>query len=172
MPPGVAKTGDQGKSRLRRPRFFAYRRCERLLKFDRAFERKDYKKVAKFGELILEKDFTDARTHTLKAFAHEKLNQTDKSYVHFIISFKLKDSLLQTGDGLSPETAWHVYQVKEEYHLLWSRFFNVIGQSLIRRADKSYEMLRCKSSTGEISTFYFDITDIMQRNIRVFDKRK
>ena len=133
--------------------------------FKKALEEGRHEAVIAVAEQILTQDFTDVRTHILKASAHKKLGQQKEYTFHMAVSHGLMQSILNTGDGKSFETAWHVYQVKEEYALLQFGLgiAMVWEQSLMGAEGRLYDVLEAEGSEGQSREFYFDVTDLMMR---------
>jgi len=114
---------------------------------------------------ILARDFTDINSHVVKAFSLRLLGKTDQAEYHSAMGDKLVESILQSGDGNSKETAYHVFQVKEEYDFLKSMHLEVVSQNVVRDSLRSFDVLECNTRTGEKLTLYFDIT-VHMNNLR------
>jgi|GEM_PF-1463182 len=125
--------------------------------FGIAMKAKDNKKIEELADKILEIDFTDIRFHMMKAYAM-KANGKDFEF-HKIMVQRLEESILASGDGKSPETAFHVAQVKEEYAILNSFGLQVTSQSLSHMGNHSFDVMECQSKDGKNYTIYFDITE-------------
>jgi hypothetical protein len=68
------------------------------------------------------------------------------------------DSILDSGDGRTPETAFIVIETGEEYALLGMTGFEVIRQSLIKSNGHSYDKMEVKHrKTGETAVFFFNV---------------
>lgn len=68
---------------------------------------------------------------------------------------QIKDLILSTGDGSSPERAYKIVSVSDEYFILNSLGINAVQQFLVEDNDKSYDKI-CDSNSDRI--VYFDIT--------------
>ena len=64
-------------------------------------------------------------------------------------------SVMQSGDGLTPKTAFMVISVAEEYSVLREFGAEVIEQSLI---DGPFDKMKCKYPDGKEFTLYFDVS--------------
>jgi hypothetical protein len=128
-----------------------------------AGERRD-QEVANAAARVLDVDYTDARVHLYKAVAHKNLGQQKQYLFHRAVSDGLFDSILKTGDGKSFRTAWHVYQVKEEYNLLDCDFdvSDFLSQTLINHEGRMYDVLKAQTKEGQTREFYFDVTEHMK----------
>lgn len=126
---------------------------------------KDYAAQIAAADAILKSDFTDIMAHVAKAMALSRSGADDafeKAIVKALVS-----SITTSGDGRSPETAWHVAQVQEEYALLallgWKREM----QALSEVGGHSFDILMCVDEKGGKFTLYFDITEHMANLSRI-----
>lgn len=140
-------------------------RPELFSNFNQAIKENNSKNIVKIADLILQIDFTDIRVHVMKAQALRDLGEPKAERFHRLIAHMLFRSIIETGDGKSFSTAWHVYRVKEEYDTLkMLGFFTTVRQSLATVGDRSYDILQMKQDkTDEVVKFYFDVTDEMNR---------
>jgi len=73
------------------------------------------------------------------------------------------DSILRSGDGRKPETAFQVIALSEEYAVMHHLGLRVAGQSLIHVGEHSYDLLRGvdPQSSGQ-QEVYFNIDPLMR----------
>jgi len=120
-----------------------------------AYQAKDYKKVFELSERWLAKCPVDADVHTVRSAAATALGDI-KSYVHHLyFAYGLMQSVTQSGDGLTPKTAFKVISVAEEYSVLREFGAEVIEQSL---TDGPCDRMKCKFPGGKEVTLYFDVS--------------
>ena len=120
-----------------------------------AYKAKDYKKVFELSDRWLAKCPVDADVHTVRSAAATSLGDI-KSYVHHLyFAYGLMQSVMQSGDGLTPKTAFKVISVAEEYSVLREFGAEVIEQSLI---DGPCDKMKCKYPDGKEVTLYFDVS--------------
>jgi hypothetical protein len=78
----------------------------------------------------------------------------------------LIDSILKSGDGLRPETAFKVITVDEEYILLGFLGLKCEGQALLKIEGHAYDRLEVKHGrTGRKKVLFFNV-DIPMKWIR------
>jgi hypothetical protein len=65
--------------------------------------------------------------------------------------------IMAKGDGRSPETAWKVGSVREEYEIVRALGLTVRSQSLIG-GKKPYDMLEVADARGNVLRLWFDIS--------------
>lgn len=76
---------------------------------------------------------------------------------HTTIRHLILDSVAASGDGRSPETAFDVIHVDEEYELLRDFELSVDRQSLVEHDGHKYDVMECHDDTGEKIRVYFNI---------------
>ncbi|MGA3135810.1 MAG: DUF4919 domain-containing protein [Terracidiphilus sp.] len=125
-----------------------------------ALNKKDYPAALKQAEAVLDSEYVNIDAHYVALVANREMGATDKSEFHRTVFGKLIDSILNSGDGKSPEKAWVVITVHEEYVIL-----NVLGfmrfpmqQSLMHKDGHSYDVMKAKKAEdGTEQTFYFNV---------------
>jgi len=68
------------------------------------------------------------------------------------------DSIIQSGDGKTPKTAYKAISVNEEYAVLGSLSLKLVKQKLIKKNGSSYDKMTVKSKkTGKTFDVYFNV---------------
>ena len=120
-----------------------------------AYRAKDHQKAFDLSERWLAKCPVDSEIHTLRSAAATSLNDL-KSYVHHLyFAYGLMQSVMQSGDGLTPKTAFKVISVSEEYAVLREFGAEVQSQTLM---EGPCDKLECKYPDGKIVSLYFDVS--------------
>jgi hypothetical protein len=123
-----------------------------------ALNKKDYPAALKHAEAVLESNYVNIDAHYVALVANREMGATDKSAFHRTVFGKLIDSILNSGDGKSPEKAWVVINVHEEYVLLRVLGFMPSQQSLMHKDGHSYDEMKVKKAEdGTEQTFYFNV---------------
>jgi hypothetical protein len=118
-----------------------------------AFRAKDYKKVFELSEQWLAKCLVDADIHMLRSGAATELGDI-RSYVHhYYYAFGLMQSVMQSGDGLTPQPAFKVISVAEEYSVLREFRAQVTRQTLI---EDVIDKMECKYPNDQTVILYFN----------------
>lgn len=76
---------------------------------------------------------------------------------HTTIRHLILDSVAASGDGRSPETAFEVIHVDEEYELLRDFELVVDRQTLLEHEGHKYDVMECHDDTGETIRVHFNI---------------
>ena len=123
-----------------------------------ALRNKDYDKAIADAQVILEKKFVDIEAHFVSSIAFSEMKNSERYNFHHFVTRALVDSILDSGDGKTPETAFIVIETGEEYTLLGMTGFEVVRQSLIKSNGHSYDKLEIKyRKTGETAIFFFNV---------------
>jgi hypothetical protein len=169
--------------RLRRGRLYAGGVLEQrqVSALDRAlsdaFARGDDAAVLDLTAKLLANDQTDVRANMLRAVALRRTGDERQAEQFGRFGALLLESLVRDGDGKSFETAWTVFQVKEEYAVLSSRGYAVSNQTLVENDRRQYDMLEAHSlrnpdPSGEAERFYFDVTEMVEQEQRQGDEQR
>lgn len=75
----------------------------------------------------------------------------------------LLQSILASGDGKSPATAYKVISVKEEYATISHLGHKKISQRLLNQNNKAYDAIEVKDDSGAELTIYFDVTPLFDK---------
>ena len=131
---------------------------------EKSLRDKDYGKAIEEAEKVLASEYVNLDAHYVEFVSYRELGQVDKAQYHRAVFKGLIDSILHSGDGKSPETAWVVISVPEEYVVLGVMGYKPSEQSLIGKNGHMYDMMKVKRvDDGSDATFYFN-TDIPMKH--------
>jgi len=101
---------------------------------------------------LLERQFLDIRAHQLAAAAYERIGDQVTAGVHGKIARGLLDSILQSGDGQSFQTAYQVITIAEEYAILEMLQIKPQSKSLCHNQGQNFDVFEfCPASPAERS---------------------
>lgn len=123
--------------------------------------------VATVASRIIGRDYTDIDAHAALATVLERRNQTQEAAFERAVADGLLRSIQLSADGMSPETAFVVIGVAEEYTLLGAMGVQVARQSLIQADRGPVDALDVVSQNGERRTVYFDISRLFNAMSRL-----
>lgn len=129
-----------------------------------AYKAGDFPKTHALAKAWLEKVPVDAEIHLLRALASKRSGDFAGYCAYMVPFYGLLHSITSTGDGRTPETAFKVIAVAEEYFLLREIGATVKQQSLVGHCDKLEVSLR----GGETCTLYFDVRISLEAMNRLF----
>jgi len=109
----------------------------------------------------LDRNYASLAGHLNAVLACNKLNKPAEAAVHRKILNALLDSIQRSGDGKSPETAWFVVTISEEYIFLATRLsLQRTQQGLVRKDGHVYDELEVLDpKTGQKQKVWFN-TDV------------
>ena len=125
-------------------------------------------RVATIARQIIERDYTDIDAHSALSAVLERRGQTQEAAFERAVADGLLDSIEQSGDGMSPETAFVVIGVAEEYSLLGSSGVQVAKQSLLQTDRGPVDALEViDPSNNERRTVYFNVSRLFSAMSRL-----
>jgi hypothetical protein len=123
-----------------------------------ALNKKDYPAALKAAEAVLDSNYVNIDAHFVALVANQEMGATDKADFHRTVFRGLINSIRNSGDGKSLETAWVVITVHEEYVMLRVLGFRPSQQSLVNQKGHSYDVMKVKNAEdGTEQTFYFNV---------------
>lgn len=123
-----------------------------------ALNDKDYEQALKLANDVLARNYIYADAHAVAMRADQGLGRTQDANLHQYILNGLIDSILKSGDGKSPETAYQVVLIEEEYLVLNVLGIEDHGQSEMDANGHSYDVLNgVVTKTNAPIAVYFNI---------------
>lgn len=124
----------------------------RLTSVNQALERQAWQDASQTCLLGLQDCFVSIRLHQMMAISLEKQGNEPMAQWHLFFASKLVNSILDSGDGTTPETAWKVISLEEEYAILHLKDRRPQGQALIHHHDTPYD--RFDFADGSAPVFF------------------
>jgi hypothetical protein len=120
---------------------------------------KQYAKAIDDADKVLAANYVDMDAHLVEYIAHRELKDTELAELHKFVLERLLRSITDGADGKTPETAYQVIEVHEEYVLL--RFMGVglpKSQSYLHKDGHAYDEIKFEDPTSkEERTIYFNV---------------
>jgi len=126
---------------------------------NKALDNGEYEDVLKYANMLLDQDYVDIEAHLACALAYSQLGDKEKQDYHVSIARGLLKSIATSGDGRSPETAYLVISVREEY-IFMSLVLKVRPkvQSLVSSNGQAFDRFEVTDEeTEEPSTIFFNV---------------
>ena len=120
-----------------------------------AYDANDYKRVVTLSKVWLATCPVDANGHMMLATAAKDLGDLKTYMHHLFFAYGLMQSVMQSGDGLTPKTAFKVISVSEEYSVIFKSGADITNQSLV---GGPCDKMDCKLPNGKAITLYFDVS--------------
>ncbi len=113
--------------------------------------------VLELSEKWLKKCPVDADIHAMRSHAANQVGDTETYVSHLFFAMGLMQSIMESGDGKTPETAWKVISIVEEYTIIREIGAELTGKALTA-TDPPCDAMHVKLPTGEKKTLYFDVS--------------
>lgn len=124
----------------------------------RAMAANDADRVEMIANQIIARDYTDIDAHAALSTVLQRRGETDRAAFELAVADGLLNSIEQSGDGMTPETAHVVIGVAEEYSLLGAKGVQVVKQSLLQTDRGPVDALEVVDPmTNERRTVYFNV---------------
>ena len=107
-----------------------------------AYDAQQDDKVTEYLESVLKSNYVDIEAHIIASMKFAKDGNQEKSNFHRSVAKGLIDSILNSGDGKGPDTAFWVISVDEEYAILRVFRLKVKSQSVSTRDGHYYDVLQ------------------------------
>src|SRR5574341_912926 len=123
-----------------------------------AMRDKQYDKALKHAQSILNTNYVDIGAHIVSQTVYQEMNNSEQYNFHQFVVDGLIKSILNSGDGKSPETAYLVIDIKEEIFFLEILGFEMEGLTLLEKNNHFYHKIEVKKpETGETAVLYFNV---------------
>jgi hypothetical protein len=125
-----------------------------------ALRSNDYAGALVHANLILDQNYVDIDAHFISEIANTKLGNTDEAKKQHSIVIGLLQSI-RTGDGKTPQTAFTVITVHEEYSLIGILGLRRQQQILIEDGGHHYDVLDVVNKEGQSQKLYFQVDRVL-----------
>ncbi|MFC0410001.1 DUF4919 domain-containing protein [Roseomonas elaeocarpi] len=123
----------------------------------RALVAQDWTGALAQAEAQLDQFWLDGEMHLLAVLAAERLGNKEVAERHAVAGAGLIRSVLRSGSGVSPASAFTVINIGEEYTLLKTMKLQRTRQALIRENGHAYDQLTAVSADGRTAQVYFNV---------------
>lgn len=132
---------------------------------------KNYQDVVRLTKEMLSIDYTSMFAHMYLQKTYTILGDTINRNKYHDIEFGLIYSIVNSGDGQTCETGWHVTQIEEEYFIINT----VLGGRLNEQAITSSKHNMCdrmdiKTEKKKSETYYFEANKVFEMERKMFEK--
>ncbi len=130
-----------------------------------ALSDKKHEKALKLANEILERNYVDIEAHMVCLVVYQDIKKENEYEYHAYVLDGLIGSIIKSGNGDSPKTAFEVICVREEYIILDILGYKTLKQSLIEKNGHKYDAMEVEEiKTKKKTTIYFNV-DIPLGNI-------
>lgn len=131
---------------------------DHLYKQNKKLSVAEYENLVKFAKQTLNDDPFDLRQINILIHGLKGLNRYRDAAIWQYRLDHLIDAIISTGDGTTPETAWHVIYPNHEYIIL-----NCLGMKGVDFVfvEPYYDYVEIEKNTRRIEGFYFNVKRIL-----------
>jgi tetratricopeptide (TPR) repeat protein len=127
-----------------------------------ALAQKNYEEVLKIAESVLAKNFVEVNAHLAAQIAYQETGKAEQAEFHKFMADGLLKSIKGSVDGKSPEKAFEVISIAEEYGLIRSLGLRPIGQALVDDKGHRYDAITVVDpQTNQESKIYFNVDKLL-----------
>lgn len=114
---------------------------------------------------IFEVNYVNIDAHLTAALCHKKDGNAERERHEIAVFRGLVFSVLKSGDGKSPKTAFVVISVDEEYAAMQALGVKLDRQLLVQEGGSSFDLIEAKKlDSGEPVTLYFNVDRPLNRS--------
>lgn len=129
----------------------------------------DWKKLIVYADSSLQSDPVNMRMLNFQAYAYEQLDSVDRADLNRIKIGIISNAIINSGDGKTLKTAFHVITVRDEYDLMNMLKLKSDGQSLV---NGHYDLIAIKENKYGIKELYFNVYRSMEKMDEMFREVK
>jgi Domain of unknown function (DUF4919) len=123
-----------------------------------AFAAKDCARTTETAAKILDANYVNIDAHLIADHCYRQLGDAVRADFHQTVARGLLGAIADTGDGQSPETAFVVIAIEEEYSFLHAQGFEVADQALVNHAGHRIDRIEAtETDTGDAAVVFFDV---------------
>lgn len=135
-----------------------------------AVKNNNYQEVISLTKAMLTIDYTSMFAHKFLQQTYGILGDTLNQKKYHDIEFGLLSSIINSGDGRSCETGWHVTQIEEEYFILNVMGARLQSQSTSHSRNNACDKMLVTMGDGATATYYFEANKVFQMESKMFGK--
>jgi hypothetical protein len=121
-----------------------------------AFNAGDYAKALLKAQEIIRHDIANGDGHFLAMVSLNHLNKQEESAKEKLIVDKILQSVLSSGDGKSPDTAYFTVSTSEEYFVIRLLNLKPKSQSPVRNGAHTFDEMTVVAKDGKETTLWFN----------------
>lgn len=142
-----------------------HRDAEAQKAFQDAWNRQDFDTALISLKRLLDGYYLGIEVHFMAATVYRELGKESQAIFHREFGAGLVKSILQSGDGLSFETAFVVLDIREEYAVVNALALQSRGQSLVEHEGSHFDILGIQKPGEDVALdMYFNIDQFFGRS--------
>lgn len=126
-----------------------------------AMDRQDWARAGMMCAEFLEADALYIELHLIMAHLFNQVGEPARARWHKTFADGLIRSIMDSGDGRSFQTAWHIVHIREEYDVLRLLQLTPAGRSLVEHEGRRYDVVQVPPQ----NSMYFDV-EVLQAHLQ------
>ncbi|MEM7184456.1 MAG: DUF4919 domain-containing protein [Spirochaetota bacterium] len=139
------------------------------LEIEELLQQQRYDAALEKTNAMFTNNYTDIMAHVYLDTIYTKTGRKSSSIFHNYMVKGLMRSIIQSGDGTSPESAYYATTINEEYAFLEIMGYFPGQQSLVTANGHRYDVfVATNKQTGDSYRVYFNVDEIFRAHQRTF----
>jgi hypothetical protein len=139
-------------------KYAPYGVVEILSKLKKAYDAGDCPSAMAHAREVFDVNFVHMEAHKIAAFCLKKAGNEEEARREYAMSLGLFSSVLKSGNGMSPETAFVVIAVDEEYSVLETASLTPVKQALVNHGGSVFDRFEVKlPDSDQTVTLFFNV---------------
>lgn len=154
-------------------KYAPYGTIEIVSKMKKAYDAGDCPSAMAHAEEAFEVNFLQMDAHKIAGFCLKKAGNEEEARRHYAMFLGLFSSVLKSGDGLSPQTAFVVIAVDEEYNVLETASFTPVKQERVNHGGSAFDRFEVKlPESDRTATLFFNVDRPHAQLARTLQKKQ
>jgi Domain of unknown function (DUF4919) len=142
-------------------------------KLKKAYDAGDCPSAMAHAKEVFEVNFVHMEAHKIAAFCLKKAGNEEEARREYAMFLGLFSSVLKSGNGKSPETAFVVIAVDEEYSVLETASLTPVKQALVNHGGSAFDRFEVKlPESDQTATLFFNVDRPHAQLARTLQKKQ
>ncbi|MBI5324986.1 MAG: DUF4919 domain-containing protein [Ignavibacteriae bacterium] len=125
---------------------------------------KEYEQAIILADSILKQEFIDMYAHYTCYYAYTALGDSSKAFYHEFLMDRLLNSVVESGDGKTKESAFLIINSNEEYFLIYIYKLKVTDKSFTNLNGEPIDVFKAvDSETNDSFELYFNTSMMIEQ---------
>jgi uncharacterized protein DUF4919 len=154
-------------------KYAPYGTIEIVSKLKKAYDAGDCPSAMAHAKEVFEVNFVHMEAHKIAAFCLKKAGNDEEARREYAMFLGLFSSVLKTGDGKSPETAFIVIAVDEEHIVLETAALTPVKQARVNHGGSVFDRFEVKlPDSDQTVTLFFNVDRPQAQLARTLQKKQ
>jgi hypothetical protein len=154
-------------------KYAPYGTIEIVSKLKKAYDAGDCPSAMAHAREVFEVNFVHMEAHKITAFCLRKAGNEEEARREYAMFLGLFSSVLKSGNGMSPETAFVVIAVDEEYSVLETLSLTPVKQERVNHRGSAVDRFEVKlPESDQTATLFFNVDRPQAQLARTLQKKQ